>query len=57
MREGGLGQDYLPPSLRDVLLARAERLSADAEHVLRVASCGGRWVPERLLTDRRPAAG
>ena len=50
MREGGLGQDYLPPSLRDVLLARAERLSSDAEHVLRVASCGGRWVPERLLT-------
>lgn len=56
MREGGLGQDYLPPSLRDVLLARAERLSSDAEHVLRVASCGGRWVPERLLTivARRP---
>ena len=50
MREGGLGQDYLPPSLRDVLLARAERLSSDAEHVLRVASCGGPWVPERLLT-------
>jgi AAA ATPase domain len=50
VREGGLGQDYLPPSLRDVLLARAERLSSDAEHVLRVASCGGRWVPERLLT-------
>jgi DNA-binding CsgD family transcriptional regulator/tetratricopeptide (TPR) repeat protein len=49
MREGGLGQDYLPPSLRDVLLARAERLSSDAEHVLRVASGGGRWVPERLL--------
>ena len=50
MREGGLGQDYLPPSLRDVLLARAERLSSDAEHVLRVASCAGPWVPERLLT-------
>ncbi len=50
VREGGLGQDYLPPSLRDVLLARAERLSSDAERVLRVVSCGGRWVPERLLT-------
>ncbi len=50
MREGGVGQDYLPPSLRDVLLARAERLRPDAERVLRVASCGGRWVPERLLT-------
>ncbi|MBV9606415.1 MAG: AAA family ATPase [Solirubrobacterales bacterium] len=49
VREGGLGPDYLPPSLRDVLLARAERLSANAQHVLRVASGGGRWVPDRLL--------
>jgi DNA-binding CsgD family transcriptional regulator/tetratricopeptide (TPR) repeat protein len=49
VREGGLGPDYLPPSLRDVLLARAERLSTDAQHVLRVASGGGRWVPDRLL--------
>jgi DNA-binding CsgD family transcriptional regulator/tetratricopeptide (TPR) repeat protein len=49
VREGGLGPDYLPPSLRDVLLARAERLSADAQHVLRVASGGGRWVPDQLL--------
>jgi DNA-binding CsgD family transcriptional regulator/tetratricopeptide (TPR) repeat protein len=50
MRDGGLDQDYLPPSLRDVLLARAEQLPSDAQHVLRVASCAGRWVPERLLT-------
>jgi DNA-binding CsgD family transcriptional regulator len=49
VNDGGLGPDYLPPSLRDVLLARAERLSADAQHVLRVASGGGRWVPDRLL--------
>jgi DNA-binding CsgD family transcriptional regulator len=49
VREGGVGPDYLPPSLRDVLLARAERLSTAAQHVLRVASGGGRWVPDRLL--------
>jgi DNA-binding CsgD family transcriptional regulator/tetratricopeptide (TPR) repeat protein len=49
VREGGLNQDYLPPSLRDVLLERSERLSPNAQHVLRVASGGGRWVPERLL--------
>jgi DNA-binding CsgD family transcriptional regulator len=50
MREGGLEQDYLSPSLRDVLLARSERLSPSAQHVLRVASAGGRWVPEGLLS-------
>ena len=49
VREGGLDHDYLPPSLRDVLLARSERLSPSAQHVLRVASGGGRWVPEQLL--------
>jgi DNA-binding NarL/FixJ family response regulator/tetratricopeptide (TPR) repeat protein len=49
VRDGDLDPDYLPPSLRDVLLARAERLSAAAQHVLRVASGGGRWVPDRLL--------
>jgi ATP/maltotriose-dependent transcriptional regulator MalT len=49
VREGGLDQNYLPPSLRDVLLARSERLSPSAQHVLRVVSGGGRWVPERLL--------
>jgi DNA-binding CsgD family transcriptional regulator/tetratricopeptide (TPR) repeat protein len=49
VRDGDLGPDYLPPSLRDVLLARSERLSAAAQHVLRVASGGGRWVPDRLL--------
>jgi DNA-binding CsgD family transcriptional regulator/tetratricopeptide (TPR) repeat protein len=49
VREGGLDPDYLPPSLRDVLLERSERLTPNAQHVLRVASGGGRWVPERLL--------
>jgi DNA-binding CsgD family transcriptional regulator len=51
MREGDIGRHYLPPSLRDVLLARAERLSADARHTLRVASAAGRWVPEPLLAS------
>jgi predicted ATPase len=41
--------DYLPPSLRDVLLARAELLSTSAQHLLRVVSAGGRWVPDGLL--------
>jgi tetratricopeptide (TPR) repeat protein len=49
VRDGGIDHDYLPPSLRDVLLARAERLSANGQHVLRVASAAARWVPERLL--------
>jgi DNA-binding CsgD family transcriptional regulator len=49
VRDGGIDHDYLPPSLRDVLLARAERLSAGAQHVLRVVSAAARWVPDRLL--------
>ncbi len=49
MREGQLDQDYLPPSLRDVLLARAELLSPGAQHVLRVVSAAARWAPDRLL--------
>ncbi len=49
VREGGLDRDYLPPSLRDVLLARADRLSDNAQYVLRVTSAAGRWVSEQLL--------
>ncbi len=49
MRDGYIDRDYLPPSLRDVLLARAERLSAAGRDALRVASAAARWVPERLL--------
>ncbi|MEA2341455.1 MAG: hypothetical protein QOG11_1532 [Solirubrobacteraceae bacterium] len=48
-RDGGVEQDYLPPSLRDVLLARADLLSPGAQHVLRVASAAGRWAPDELL--------
>ena len=49
VRAGGIQRDYLPPSLRDVLLARAENLSPNAHHLLRVASAASGWVPERLL--------
>jgi len=49
VRDGRLDHDYLPPSLRDVLLARAELLSPEAQHVLRVVSAAARWVPDRLL--------
>jgi DNA-binding CsgD family transcriptional regulator len=50
VRDGRVDPDYLPPSLRDVLLARAELLSANAQHVLRVVSAAARWVPDRLLS-------
>ena len=49
VRDGRIKQDYLPPSLRDVLLARVDLLSEDAQHVLRVVSAAGRWAPEGLL--------
>ena len=54
VRDGRVDHDYLPPSLRDVLLARAELLSPSAQHVLRVVSAGGRWVPDRLAGDASP---
>jgi DNA-binding CsgD family transcriptional regulator/tetratricopeptide (TPR) repeat protein len=47
----GASEQELPPSLRDLLLARAERLSAPARRLLRTASVAGRWVPERLLAE------
>jgi DNA-binding CsgD family transcriptional regulator len=49
MRDGRVDPDYLPPSLRDVLIARAEALSPPARHTLRVVSAAARWVPDRLL--------
>ena len=49
VRDGRVDHDYLPPSLRDLLLARAELLSTSAQHLLRVVSAGGRWVPDGLL--------
>jgi DNA-binding CsgD family transcriptional regulator/tetratricopeptide (TPR) repeat protein len=45
----GSSEDELPPSLRDVLLIRVERLSRPAQRLLRTAAVAGRWVPERLL--------
>jgi ATP/maltotriose-dependent transcriptional regulator MalT len=44
------GNPYeLPPSLRDVLLARTERVSDTAQRVLRLASVAGVRVDDRLL--------
>ena len=50
VREGA-AEHELPPSLRDVLLSRAERLSGPAQRLLRTAAVAGRWVPERLLAE------
>jgi DNA-binding CsgD family transcriptional regulator/tetratricopeptide (TPR) repeat protein len=50
VRDGAREID-LPPSLRDVLLSRAEQLSGPAQRLLRTASVAGRWVPERLLAE------
>ena len=48
--DGAAAHD-LPPSLRDVLLSRAEQLSRPAQRLLRTAAVAGRWVPERLLAE------
>ena len=50
VRDGARETD-LPPSLRDVLLSRAEQLSGPAQRLLRTAAVAGRWVPERLLVE------
>jgi DNA-binding CsgD family transcriptional regulator/tetratricopeptide (TPR) repeat protein len=50
MRDGGDPAD-LPPSLRDLLLSRADSLSTDARRLLRTASIAGRRVPDRLLAE------
>ena len=47
----GAAEHELPPSLRDVLLSRAEGLSRPAQRLLRTAAVAGRWVPERLLAE------
>jgi DNA-binding CsgD family transcriptional regulator len=49
VRERGIERDYLPPSLRDLLLARAERLSPPAKQAVRVVSAAARPAPEALL--------
>jgi DNA-binding CsgD family transcriptional regulator len=50
VRDGAAEYD-LPPSLRDVLLSRAEQLSGPAQRLLRTAAVAGRRVPERLLAE------
>ena len=47
--QSGAQADQLPLSLRDVLLARAERLTAPTQGLLRVAAAGGRSVSDSLL--------
>jgi DNA-binding CsgD family transcriptional regulator len=46
---GGADPDVLAPSLHDVLLARAENLSDDGRHVLRIVSAAGSWAPDELV--------
>ena len=48
--QAGASLDEVPRTLRDMLLVRAERLSATAFELLRVASVAGRSVPDRLLS-------
>jgi predicted ATPase len=45
----GADPGYLPPSLRDMLLVRAEQLSEPAQQVLRTVAVAGSWSPDRLL--------
>jgi ATP/maltotriose-dependent transcriptional regulator MalT len=54
MVRGGADPDVLPPSLRDVLLARVERLSPPTQALLRTAAVGGRRVSEALLAAVAP---
>ena len=49
VRDGRVEQDFLPPSLRDVVLARIELLSDNGQHILRVVSAAARWVSDPLL--------
>jgi DNA-binding CsgD family transcriptional regulator/tetratricopeptide (TPR) repeat protein len=49
VRERGAQRDFLPPSLRDLLLARSERLSPAARQVARVVSAAARPVPDGLI--------
>jgi tetratricopeptide (TPR) repeat protein len=47
--QSGADPDQLPLSLRDVLLARVERLDPSTQQLLRIAAAGGRAVSDRLL--------
>jgi predicted ATPase/DNA-binding CsgD family transcriptional regulator len=44
----------LPPTLRDILLARVERQPSEVQDVLRAVAAGGRAVPEGLLEAVSP---
>ena len=47
--QAGADADELPTTLRDLLLARAERLSPPTLRLLRIAAAAGRSVPDALL--------
>jgi DNA-binding NarL/FixJ family response regulator len=47
--QSGADPDELPLSLRDVLLARVERLDPSTQRLLRIAAAGGPAVSDRLL--------
>jgi DNA-binding CsgD family transcriptional regulator len=47
--QAGAPVDRLPPSLRDLLLARAERMPQPVRRILRAAAAAGSVVPEPLL--------
>ena len=47
--QAGAAANELPVTLRDMLLARAERLSAATLSLLRIAAAAGRSVPDMLL--------
>ncbi len=47
--QAGAGPDELPVTLRDVLLARAERLSEPTSRLLRIAAAAGTSVSDQLL--------
>jgi DNA-binding NarL/FixJ family response regulator len=49
VRHGTGRRDYLPPSLRDVLIARADTLSDAGQRALRTVAAGGPSVPDGLL--------
>ncbi len=49
--QGGGDPADLPPSLADVLLSRADALSAGAQRLLRTAAVAGRSVPDKLLAE------
>ncbi|MCW2919375.1 MAG: hypothetical protein JWN52_7443 [Actinomycetia bacterium] len=47
--DSGADPGDLPPSLRDVLLARTETVSEGTQLILRTASTAGPWIEDRLL--------